>query len=125
MSKQAVYRIADGVLLRHGFMEFQLGAGEAKEDVLEEFNLEPLRARRLGAGVWEPIELTADDQENVCKAYLDGQSPVAPIFNLRRAFIAKAISDEAYRLGKAPGALTQTELANVRSRIAAIYKNLG
>lgn len=37
---------------------------------------------------------------------------------------AKAISDEAYRLGKAPGALTGPELQALRQRIANIYKAL-
>lgn len=45
-------------------------------------------------------------------------------FDLQRAFIAKCISDEAYRLGKAPGALTGAELAALRTRIANIYKAL-
>lgn len=60
-------------------------------------------------------------------AFLDGAStPPAPQFgfDLRRAFIAKVISDEAYRLGKAPGALTPQELSAIRGRLANIYKAL-
>lgn len=37
---------------------------------------------------------------------------------------AKFISDLAFRLGKAPGALTNGELTAERNRIAAIYKTL-
>jgi hypothetical protein len=44
--------------------------------------------------------------------------------NAQRLFKAKCISDLAFRLNKAPGALTAGELSAERDRIAAIYKAL-
>lgn len=45
-------------------------------------------------------------------------------FDSDKMFKAKCISDLAFRLGKAPGALTALELQAERDRIAAIYKAL-
>lgn len=45
-------------------------------------------------------------------------------FDVHRAFIAHVISCEAYRLSKAPGALTGAELSAIRQRVANIYKAL-
>lgn len=61
-------------------------------------------------------ELEAD-----CQGYLNGgASQIDP----RKVMKAKFISDLAFRLGKAPGALTNAELLAERNRIAAIYKTL-
>ena len=46
------------------------------------------------------------------------------MFDEDKLFRAKCISDLAFRLGKAPGALTGAELSAERDRIAAIYKAL-
>ncbi len=66
-----------------------------------------------------PYVATADDDEAECAAWLNGGGS-AP--DLRRVLKAKMISDLAFRLGKAPGALTSGEIAAERNRIAAIYK---
>jgi hypothetical protein len=47
-----------------------------------------------------------------------------PRIDWRKLIKAKFISDLAFRLGKAPGQLTNQELAAERNRIAAIYKAL-
>lgn len=65
----------------------------------------------------------SDSHEAACVSFL-GSGSVPGHFNLRKAFIAKAVSDEAYRLGKNPGALTGAELQALRNRIANIYKAL-
>lgn len=49
---------------------------------------------------------------------------LAQRFDGDRLFKAKAISDLAFRLGKAPGALTPAEIAAERTRIVNIYKAL-
>ena len=64
---------------------------------------------------------TADELEADCAAFLNGG---AQRIDLRKVIKAKAISDEAYRLGVNPGALTAQQLQNLRARIAAIYKAL-
>ena len=64
---------------------------------------------------------TADEREADALAALNGE---AQRIDLQKLIKAKAISDEAYRLGVAPGALTGTQLTNLRARIAAIYKAL-
>jgi hypothetical protein len=64
---------------------------------------------------------TADEKEADAVAALNGGGVN---IDLRKLFIAKAVSDEAYRLGKNPGALTGPELTAMRSRIANIYKAL-
>mgnify|MGYP001573017171 CR=1 FL=1 len=49
---------------------------------------------------------------------------VGGAIDVLRVLKAKALSDEAYRLGKPPGQLTAQELAAMRQRIANIYKAL-
>lgn len=65
--------------------------------------------------------LPADEKEADCLAALNGGSGR---IDLQKLIKAKAISDEAYRLGKSPGQLTAQELNALRSRIANIYKAL-
>lgn len=55
---------------------------------------------------------------------LDADPAAPPNIDLFKLIKAKAISDEAYRLGIAPGALTSPQLASLRNRIAAIYAAL-
>lgn len=64
------------------------------------------------------------EKELACKDYLNGATSIAWHLSIRKVLIAKAVSDEAYRLGKAPGALTVPELQALRQRIANIYKAL-
>ena len=65
---------------------------------------------------------TADEIEAQVQAALNsGKGPHLDPFKLLKA---KFISDLAFRLGKAPGALTGAELTAERNRIAAIYKAL-
>lgn len=64
---------------------------------------------------------SAEDREAECLAALNGG---ATNIDLQKLIKAKAISDEAYRLGKPPGQLTAQELTALRSRIANIYKAL-
>lgn len=58
------------------------------------------------------------------QAGMTNTPPPSYAFDVQRAFIAKAISDEAYRLGVNPGALTGAQLAALRTRISNIYKAL-
>ncbi len=69
-----------------------------------------------------PPAPTVDQVEQNCKDALTDDLPRG--INWLKLFKAKMISDEAYRLGKAPGALTNGEKAAIRDRIAAIYKAL-
>lgn len=64
---------------------------------------------------------TTDQREAECIAAMNGGGGR---IDMRKLIIAKCVSDEAYRLGKAPGTLTGAELAGIRARIAAIYKAL-
>jgi len=68
-----------------------------------------------------PPPKTAEQHEQDALSALNGGG--API-NMLRLMKAKFISDLAWRIGKAPGALTNAELNAERSRIAAIYKAL-
>lgn len=61
----------------------------------------------------------ADQKEEDAKEALNGGVPQIDILRLLKA---KFVSDLAWRLGKAPGALTGAELTAERNRIAAIYK---
>lgn len=70
-----------------------------------------------------PPKPTADENEASAIAFLNGGNNQFQV-DWRKLFLAKAISDEAFRLGVAPGALTGPQLANLRARIAAIYKAL-
>lgn len=67
-----------------------------------------------------PDQPTAAESEADALAAFSGGGQA----DLRRLLLAKAISDEAYRLGKAPGAVTAQELSALRQRIANIYKAL-
>lgn len=77
-----------------------------------------------------PEELAEDHPEVV--AFLNPPPPtqneleqqLRDRFAFDKVFRAKCISDLAFRLGKAPGALTAPELAAERDRIAAIFKAL-
>lgn len=64
---------------------------------------------------------SAQQLEDACKAAFNAGGGNVDLFKLVKAL---AIDREAYRLGKAPGALTAGELASLRDRIAAIYKAL-
>lgn len=66
----------------------------------------------------------ADTLEQFCKDWLNPALPVPPKFDLRKAFIAHAISVECYRLGINPNAITGPQLSALRNRVAAIYKAL-
>ena len=72
----------------------------------------------------QPPAPSQADLEAVFIAAMTSAPVSQPVFDLRRAYLAKAISDEAYRLGVNPGTLTPTQLSNLRARIAAIYKAL-
>lgn len=65
---------------------------------------------------------TADELEAEVQAALNGGS--GPHIDMTKLLKAKFVSDLAWRLGKAPGALTGAELTAERNRIAAIYKAL-
>lgn len=69
---------------------------------------------------------TQSDMQAGAIAYLDPSVSNGPSGTVdpRKLFIAKAISDEAYRLNVAPAALTGAQLSALRSRLAAIYKAL-
>lgn len=67
-----------------------------------------------------PPPPTPDQLEVLCQGYLNGGGGADP----RKLFKAKLVSDLAFRLGVAPGALTPAQLLAERNRIAAIYKNL-
>ena len=62
-----------------------------------------------------------DQLETDCTNYLNGGGGK---IDARKVLKAKFISDLAFRLGVAPGALTAQQLLNERNRIAAIYKSL-
>lgn len=65
---------------------------------------------------------TPDEIEAEVQSVLAGQAPTnVDAFKLLKA---KMISDLAFRLGVAPGALTGAQLGAERARIAAIYKAL-
>lgn len=125
MARKALHD-ANGVLLEHGFVDYTAQGGQIVREVAEDFDEKPLVRRWNGTAYedYAPPSATADEHEQACKDFLNGAITIQPYFNLRRAFVAKAISDEAYRLGKAPGALTGAELSALRARIAAIYKAL-
>ena len=61
------------------------------------------------------------DHDAECRKALDAEPANVNRFKLIKA---KAISDLAFRLGVAPGALTGTQIAAERNRIAAIYAAL-
>jgi hypothetical protein len=69
-----------------------------------------------------PPAPTANDKEAWARASLDSAN--AGAFDSMKLIKAKAISDLAFRLAKAPGALTAAEIQAERDRIAAIYKAL-
>lgn len=72
-----------------------------------------------------PQAVPADSQETSLLAAL--AAPANPSFggiDLLKLVKALAISNEAFRLGKLPGALTGAELTAMRNRLAAIYKAL-
>lgn len=73
------------------------------------------------AEIQSPAQLTAAEKEASCLAALNEG---ATRINLQNLIKAKAISDEAYRLGKPPPQLTAQELQALRQRIANIYKVL-
>lgn len=58
--------------------------------------------------------LTAAELETQCQQRFDAD----------KLFRAKCLSDLAFRLGKAPGQLTATDIENERARLAAIYRAL-
>lgn len=57
---------------------------------------------------------SGQDKADAAQSALDGD----------KLFLAKCVSDLAFRLGKNPGQLTAEELRNERDRIANIYKAL-
>src|SRR5574341_2678800 len=61
------------------------------------------------------------DKDAEARKALDADPTAPPNIDLFKLIKAKAISDEAYRLGVAPGALTGPQLVSLRNRIAAIY----
>lgn len=67
-----------------------------------------------------PAAPTQQELEDQCKAGLNGTGGI----DVLKALRAKVVSDEAYRLNKAPGDLTAAERQAIRNRIAAIYKAL-
>lgn len=69
----------------------------------------------------QPVVRTAEQLEEDARQALNGAAGTIDLYKLIKA---KVISDEAYRLGKAPGQLTAAELLAIRNRIAAIYKAL-
>lgn len=76
----------------------------------------------VDAASQQPPVLTQDQLEAICQAWLNGVGN--PAIDPRKVFKAKLISDLAFRLGVAPGALTGPQLLAERNRIAAIYKAL-
>lgn len=62
---------------------------------------------------------TPDNLESYALRALNGSAD--KVLKLIKAVV---ISNLAFRLGKPPSQLTQTELTNERQRIATIYKNL-
>jgi hypothetical protein len=68
-----------------------------------------------------PPPPTADELEALCQSLLSGND--VPI-SLAKVLKAKMVSDLAFRLGVAPGALTAAQLTAERNRIASIYKAL-
>lgn len=68
-----------------------------------------------------PGDKTPEDLENDCRAALNGGTRE---INLMKLLKAKFISDLSWRLGVAPGNLTNQQLLSERNRIAAIYKAL-
>jgi hypothetical protein len=70
---------------------------------------------------FNPPATSQNDLEAAAIAALNGGG--LPI-NLTKLLKAKFVSDLAFRLGKAPAALTGSDLTAERNRIAAIYKNL-
>ncbi len=56
MSRKALYRTNDGVLLAHGFVAFIPEPGEAVEDVPDEFDCKPGLMQRTGPGQWQEYE---------------------------------------------------------------------
>jgi hypothetical protein len=63
---------------------------------------------------------TAAQLEQACKDAFSGSGAVDGV-KLAKAI---AVSYEAYRLGKNPGALTAAEVNAARDRIAAIYRSI-
>ena len=61
------------------------------------------------------------DPQVECRKALDGTQANV---NLWKLIKAKVISDLAFRLGVAPGALTPAQIATERNRISAIYAAL-
>lgn len=53
MTRKALIETATGVLLEHGFVDYQPGAGQAAIEVPDDFNAAP-RATRHNGGKWEP-----------------------------------------------------------------------
>lgn len=64
------------------------------------------------------------DKDAEARKAIDADPAVQPNIDLFKLIRAKAISDLAFRLGVAPGALTGAQLAAERNRIAAIYAAL-
>lgn len=75
-----------------------------------------------------PSQADQDTWTAEYEAYLASDAPKIEAaqrdFEVMKLFKAKCISDLAFRLGKAPGALTAGEISAERDRLAAIYKAL-
>lgn len=71
--------------------------------------------------VFSPPPPSATDLENDCLAALNGG---AARIDVQKLMKAKVVSDLAFRLGVAPGALTVAQILAERTRLATIYKAL-
>lgn len=70
-----------------------------------------------------PPAPSAAVREADCVASFNGGVPVGTL-DIFKLVKAKALSDLAYRLGKAVGQLTNQEITTERDRLASIYKAL-
>lgn len=64
------------------------------------------------------------DKDAEARKAIDADPAAPPNVDLFKLIRAKAISDLAFRLGVAPGALTPAQIATERARLAAIYAAL-
>lgn len=73
-----------------------------------------LRYSTVAGALIGVVDDSQADKETAARAAIDGD----------KKFLAKCISDLAFRLSKAPSALSAAEILAERDRIAAIYKDM-
>ncbi len=121
-------RIADGRIIESqsgdGTMDALIGNAQAAGLVLVEHEFLTLDDAEFGVALNAQIASEAPDADQREQAAKDAIQFGEGNIRMLKLLKAICVSNLAYRLNKAPGAVTNPELATERDRIAAIYRNL-